>query len=586
MKGGSMKRLNILLSAMIIYCSCLIAAPIYNMPLTLTQPDGTTFSCFASGDEYFHWLHDSEGYIIIQDSITGYYCYADTLSDGSLTASNKIASLTNKGIIKTFRVKNISIKEQEQTQFRYNPCSFDFVSAKNLVNGEQVVMNNIVIFIRFADQDEFSNTEIATIKSIMIDSTANSLSFKNYILESSFQKLKVNSFFYPQSTTILSYQDIHPRNYYLPYSANNPIGYQEAIRKQREDSLLVRAINVIKNQISPDINLDADNNSLIDNVVFVAKGGPGDFSTILWPHRWNMYQNCYINSKQVGTYNILLSNYLDLGTICHEFLHTLGAPDLYHKNPNSDNVMMHPVDLWDVMANTQSQPQQTSTYIKYKYLHWIDNIPSILHTGTYTLNPITVATNNCYTIPIPNQTEYLLLEYRKKTNIFDASIPNNGILIYRINPNISGNFEGREAGGVDDEVYIYRLYGDLNNDGYCNVASHYNGYGGLAFSDVSNPNDFMSDGTLGGVQISNFGTCSDNISFKVRFCGNPSFISTDVIYDSSNISSNNHAFNISTSGDITLATDISFGAYESITLNPGFYVPFGINFVANIITCD
>ncbi|MDR0368111.1 MAG: hypothetical protein LBH82_03095, partial [Bacteroidales bacterium] len=42
-----------------------------NVPQTLTQPDGSIIHCFATGDEFHNWLHDSLGYTIIQDATTG-----------------------------------------------------------------------------------------------------------------------------------------------------------------------------------------------------------------------------------------------------------------------------------------------------------------------------------------------------------------------------------------------------------------------------------------------------------------------------------------------------------------------------------
>ena len=39
------------------------AAPLINVPVTVTQPDGEELHIFASGDEYYNWLHDAQGYI-------------------------------------------------------------------------------------------------------------------------------------------------------------------------------------------------------------------------------------------------------------------------------------------------------------------------------------------------------------------------------------------------------------------------------------------------------------------------------------------------------------------------------------------
>jgi len=40
-------------------------ALLLNIPVQKTQPDGTKVDCFASGDEFFNYLHDQDGNIII-----------------------------------------------------------------------------------------------------------------------------------------------------------------------------------------------------------------------------------------------------------------------------------------------------------------------------------------------------------------------------------------------------------------------------------------------------------------------------------------------------------------------------------------
>lgn len=64
-------------------------APLKNVPVTVTQPGGKIIRCFASGDEFFNWLHDKDGYVIIQDKSTGYYTYA-VMSNGKITSSQYI----------------------------------------------------------------------------------------------------------------------------------------------------------------------------------------------------------------------------------------------------------------------------------------------------------------------------------------------------------------------------------------------------------------------------------------------------------------------------------------------------------------
>ncbi len=59
------------LVSMYAYCS-----HFENLPTTITQPNGVVVNCFVTGDEYYSWLHDANNFTIVQNSNTGYYCYA------------------------------------------------------------------------------------------------------------------------------------------------------------------------------------------------------------------------------------------------------------------------------------------------------------------------------------------------------------------------------------------------------------------------------------------------------------------------------------------------------------------------------
>ena len=63
------------------------AAPLKNIPVRLAQPDGQVIECFASGDEFYNYLHDANGFTIVKDE-GGYYCYAIHDSLGKVVASS------------------------------------------------------------------------------------------------------------------------------------------------------------------------------------------------------------------------------------------------------------------------------------------------------------------------------------------------------------------------------------------------------------------------------------------------------------------------------------------------------------------
>ena len=80
------------------------AAPLKNIPVRITQPDGQVIECFASGDEFYNYLHDANGFTIVKGE-GGYYCYAIHDSKGEVVASTyrvdvllKLAAAREKGL--------------------------------------------------------------------------------------------------------------------------------------------------------------------------------------------------------------------------------------------------------------------------------------------------------------------------------------------------------------------------------------------------------------------------------------------------------------------------------------------------------
>ncbi len=280
---------------------------------------------------------------------------------------------------------------------------------------------------------------------------------------------------------------------------------------------MANAINYI-NQNSPVpqyIDLDFNNDGNVDNVVFIIRGAPTAWSTLLWPHRWSLYsQNAYINGKRVYDFNFQLETSLNssgVGVLCHEMFHSLGAPDLYRY----DNTEIDPVGAWDIMGSDNNPPQHMGAFMKMKYGKWIENIPWITESGTYTINPQQSSQGNAYRIHSQNSSsQYFVIEYRKKEGTFDGSLSKSGMLIYRINPAASGN-----ASGPPDEVYLFRPNGTGTSNGNLNEAVFGATYGRTAFDDMTNPNAYLQNGSPGGVFISQISSIGETMSFKVDFPG-------------------------------------------------------------------
>lgn len=517
-----MKKL-LFIFAFTLLTSSLFAAWLNNVTLDLKQPDGTVVHLFATGDEYYNWVHDAKGFTVLRDEISGNLVYA-FLENDELIPSNFIVGQVDPEALGLKPWLNISTDKMEDIRRQ----ALDYTSKmeqkagvfKSIMDAEGSI-NNLVVYIRFADQNEFS-IDTTLYWDMFNKEEEDYNSMVNYFQMISYQSLDLTSTFYPEPPTniVLSYQDEHPRNYYTPYNAtSNPNGYVGNERTEREHLLLKNAVNFISDEVSTDLDLDYNNDGNVDNVVFIIKGGPGAWADLLWPHRWSLFsEEAYINGKRVWDFNFQLESSLNesgVGVLCHEMYHSLGAPDLYHYNQDG----FTPVGRWDIMENNANPPQSMGAYMKFQYGGWIDDIPEITETGYYSLNSLSNSENNIYKIISPNHNwEYFVLEYRVKEGTFEGQIPGTGLLVYRIN----SAYEGQgNAQGPPDEVYLYRPGGTSNINGSISNANFSQEVGRTEIGSETNPRLFLTNEEFGGIEILEVSSAGETISFFVNLPGEP-----------------------------------------------------------------
>lgn len=491
------------------------AAYLRDVPVTIQQPGGTVLNVFATGDEFYYRLHDAGNYTITRDPSSGFYVYA-ILSGDELVPTSFIVGQSEPSVVGLAPGINISGEKIKQIRSAFLADTPKKPPTDNIISGQLTTgnLNNLVVYIRFSDQGEFvtSNT---VYENMFNSSVEGANSMLNYFSEASFNTLAINSSFYPlpNGAAIVSYQDSHPRSYFMPYSTSNPNGYSSSQRTEREHELLANAVSYIASMVPAGMDIDHDGDGYVDNVCFIIKGGTTAWSTLLWPHRWSLYtESAYINGKRVWDYNFQLEDFLSTsgnGVLCHEMFHTLGAPDLYHYT-NDGNT---PVGSWDIMENNTNPPQSMGAFMKYKYGGWITEIPNMTAGGPHTLNPVTNPVDNCLKLYSPNSsTEYFVFEYRQKSGTFENSIPGSGLLIYRINTAAGdGN-----ADGPPDEVYVYRPGGTTTSNGTVTQANFSSNSGRTVFNNSSNPNCFFSNGVLADIDISNVSEASSTITFNLN----------------------------------------------------------------------
>lgn len=398
------------------------------------------------------------------------------------------------------------------------------------VTSQTVKKANVVCFVKFAnesDDDMFVDQPFSYYENLFNGATPGEQTVYNYFKHSSYGLLEWTSVFCPTpvDTKIASYTAKQPRGYYQYKSSINPDGYDKddaTAMAARERALVKEIIAYLDENIGPDALVDADNDGLVDNLTIVLSSC-SDLSSryLLWPHRSDLVSatdEFTIKGKKVVGYLMVFDEVREtitapttLGVVCHEMSHSLGTYDLYHVNDN-----LNPVGVWDLMSDNQDVPQQMTAYTKWRYCKWIDEIPEISTPGTYTLNPVggAVKENIAYKIKPVGRDEYFVVEYRKKEE-YDISIPASGLLVYRVNPSLSGGNVGYNGTTRLDEQYIFRPGGTTTADGAITQAVFSQESGRTAFGGLADQKPFYSDGTTANFAIANVSACGETLSFDL-----------------------------------------------------------------------
>ena len=391
--------------------------------------------------------------------------------------------------------------------------------------GGAETMANLIVFVKFPED---TTTEISdnaqkimmyyNDTSKMYVGSSIDFSFKKYISEISRGKLNVNNIF-PQ----LDGDTITP----FTLSASHDNSNDNSIIQE-----IIGALNSGKIKMPSD-RLDNKYSGVVDNLTVIIQGRCPSGSDFMWPHKSVTDVSTKINNKyQFGNYNFI-DSYSVTGTVAacqgvitHEFLHSVGLPDLYRRSGTDGT----PVGVWDIMASNSFFMQYPLSYQRYK-LGWIP-MQQITQSGTYTLDPVSDPDSDTilYEIKTPmSASESFILEYRKKitTNFsnlgFETKIPSSGLLIYRVNKSVVNQ---TNAWG-EDYLYVYR-------PGETSASAS----AGDLFKSALDPNDnrtsfgvadldapltdgtmFYSNGTNSGIVISDvkYNDDSSQITFHVEF---------------------------------------------------------------------
>ena len=310
---------------------------------------------------------------------------------------------------------------------------------------------NLIVFARFADEDEFIN-DIYDGNSVrkITDNSYNTADYcvSDYYRSVSENKLRMNSvYIYDNGGSI---KLPHERGYYAAYSADNPIGYKTSGEKAvRMYELRQDWSNAVNNAVSngnaiTDVDgnrqysysdLDKNGDGIIDAITVIYKNTTQNISVYrndpLWNYKdYSDYVEINVGGKIIKSkYYVQLTNSYDtlyqssdnepivsLKTPIHEMGHIFELKDLYY------NVGVSPIYYMSAMSNAISPVPQGITIKEKEALGWVDekSLKTIEADGQYTLKAAGISESESdiagYKIAIPGIEKVLYLEYRNFGN--------------------------------------------------------------------------------------------------------------------------------------------------------------------------
>ncbi|MDE7443061.1 MAG: M6 family metalloprotease domain-containing protein, partial [Muribaculaceae bacterium] len=411
-------------------------------PATITQPDGSTVEIKLHGDEYLSFTTTIDGFTLILDN-DGFMKYA-VLANDSLLSSDIVAhdaslrSKTEKQWLS--KTPHYLVPKHSAAEAMSKRRNVSMAPALSLSQQASQAYNydkfkGLVILVEFNDC-KFSRDDINQIFTDMITK-------ENYdgFVSSAGNKIQytgsVRDYFYSNSMgrfnpnfDIVGPVTIDYAQTYPCASENNHIIIPAALKAA--DPLVDYSL------------YDTDGDNAVDMVYFIFAGAgsnyAGNNSHYLWPHAAQVGSSMSLDGVKFKRYACSTEFYgqekdriIDgIGTICHEFSHVLGLPDLYDTDYATNGLSTSPED-WSIMAggsylNYARTPCCYSLYERYAL--GFASPEKITSAGEYSMQTIGQS-NTGYRIDSSIQNEYFLLENRQNVG-WDAHLPGHGMIVFRV----------------------------------------------------------------------------------------------------------------------------------------------------------
>lgn len=443
-----------------LFASSLFAIPALSVWRSVRQADGTTIRLKLVGDEHFHYAVTDDGIPVLSHDGSYYYAH---IRSGHLVASDVLAHARDQRKDHEERFA-ASLNDVEALNAKMRSQSMQKIGTRaNVVTGKK---KGLVILVQFSNQHFANPSDVLTLGSGETDVKtlySDMLNKDSYTDTKSGAIGSVHNYFHDQSNGLfdLSFDVVGPVTLDHPYSYYGAPSGNEA--DSNAPQMVIDACNAVKDQVNF-ADYDWDNDGEVEQVYIIYAGegqATGGSDDTIWPHKYslsdsgnqplkfgNVTVNTYACSNEMVYANLNGKDrafYMGIGTICHEFSHCLGLPDLYdtgyggNVGTGSYDLMCSgsynggPEALKNVYGGTGigTVPAGYTSYEKV-FMGWIT--PTKLGDQPLDIKAMKGLADggNAYILTNPdNDNEYYLFENRTDSH-WDSALPGHGLLVLHI----------------------------------------------------------------------------------------------------------------------------------------------------------
>ena len=372
----------------------------------LTLADGRQVEAQLMGDEHLHFWQTADGETYVMDQTSQRYTAADM--------PRLRAQAAKRRAVTAMRRSRRMARHRIGSYGSYTGQKKGLIILVEYTDVKFGMAHTLDLYKQIANTEDFSN----------------SMGFSG----------SVHDYFKAQSRGLFDlifdvYGPVQLAHNQAYYGENNSNGDDA-----RPEEMVVEACLALQDELDLS-QYDWDGDGEVDQV-FILYAGKGEANgggrNTVWPHEWTLDeagQELTIGGLRINTYGCsceLQPGGIDgIGTICHEFSHCLGYPDMYDISYGGHYGM----DTWDLMdhGSYNGRGFVPAGYTSYERMAagWL--MPTELK-GTMEVSGMKALSEGGESYIVYNKgchDEYFLLENRRQTQ-WDRSLDGEGLLILRV----------------------------------------------------------------------------------------------------------------------------------------------------------